>query len=290
MPLRIVFLESICDDPRILSTNYRLKLFNDDYKCRTNDADFEATAKEDFQKRVLAYEQQYEPLTQAEITTAQAAYDLLVGSLRVSNGGKLLELSHVGDSHLCADICPLLQSMHLVQRTIWLMPESSDDAGVLEQLAGRAAAACKATTSTHMTVLCGKSRRATQVAWRFADLLDQQRERPISKHVAATVLSLRNLAIRQRGQYGAGCCNKRAFRNDGLPAESFTDLAWRLRDVILRVERLRECVLVLYPDEEVRDAFLGHFTDAGPQEYTRCQPIIELLRKDDGFAAQEICP
>jgi predicted kinase len=47
----LLFVESICDDAKILEANYLSKLNNDDYRCMDK-----ATAKEDFVKRVAAYE------------------------------------------------------------------------------------------------------------------------------------------------------------------------------------------------------------------------------------------
>lgn len=33
-PCRVLFVESLADDERLLERNYRMKLFNDDYKVR----------------------------------------------------------------------------------------------------------------------------------------------------------------------------------------------------------------------------------------------------------------
>ncbi|CAM9747126.1 unnamed protein product [Ascophyllum nodosum] len=57
----LVFIESICDDPEILSQNYRLKLQNDDYK----NMDPESALK-DFKERVKAYEAVYEAIEDNE--------------------------------------------------------------------------------------------------------------------------------------------------------------------------------------------------------------------------------
>lgn len=46
-PLQVVFIESICDDPVILSRNYDMKLANDDYKGKDP-----AAARADFIQRV----------------------------------------------------------------------------------------------------------------------------------------------------------------------------------------------------------------------------------------------
>ncbi|CAN0173020.1 unnamed protein product, partial [Laminaria digitata] len=57
----LVFIESICDDPEILSQNYKLKLKNEDYKNQDRDA-----ALKDFKQRVKAYETVYETIEDNE--------------------------------------------------------------------------------------------------------------------------------------------------------------------------------------------------------------------------------
>ena len=47
----LLFIESICDDPKVLQQNYTLKLQNQDYKMVAADA-----ALKDFESRVKAYE------------------------------------------------------------------------------------------------------------------------------------------------------------------------------------------------------------------------------------------
>lgn len=48
---RLLFVESICDDPVVLNQNYNMKLENDDYKGMD-----QKKAKADFLERVTAYE------------------------------------------------------------------------------------------------------------------------------------------------------------------------------------------------------------------------------------------
>ena len=52
---KVLFVESICNDPDILSRNYRMKLSNDDYKGQEPEV-----ALRDFIQRVKKYEKVYE--------------------------------------------------------------------------------------------------------------------------------------------------------------------------------------------------------------------------------------
>jgi broad specificity phosphatase PhoE len=56
-PVRLVFVESICNDQATLDNNYRMKLSNDDYRGKDPEA-----ALDDFIERVRQYEMVYEPV------------------------------------------------------------------------------------------------------------------------------------------------------------------------------------------------------------------------------------
>ncbi|KAI1697626.1 6-phosphofructo-2-kinase domain-containing protein [Ditylenchus destructor] len=72
----ILFVESVCDIPEFIHDNVLGKLENDDYK---NVKDKEK-AEEDFRKRIVKYEEQYEPLDKTH--DAQLSY------IRIINAGK----------------------------------------------------------------------------------------------------------------------------------------------------------------------------------------------------------
>jgi 6-phosphofructo-2-kinase len=59
--IKVIFLESICNDQEILTSNYKMKLSNEDYRGMP-----EAEALADFAKRVARYEEVYEELDEDE--------------------------------------------------------------------------------------------------------------------------------------------------------------------------------------------------------------------------------
>eukprot|EP00928_Gymnodinium_smaydae_P071185 TRINITY_DN54845_c0_g1_i1.p1 TRINITY_DN54845_c0_g1~~TRINITY_DN54845_c0_g1_i1.p1 ORF type:complete len:580 (+),score=109.61 TRINITY_DN54845_c0_g1_i1:141-1880(+) len=127
-PLRVVFLESKCDDPAILEANYGAKLSNDDYKGAV---DAEA-ALADFRARVVAYEKQYEPLDDDELLGAARGAIASVSAIRVVNGGRRVELLKLpGRSYATTVISDLLQSMHLKPRKILLVSEAKESVPLL---------------------------------------------------------------------------------------------------------------------------------------------------------------
>ena len=137
--LRVVFLESVCDDARVLDANYDMKLVNDDYKG-ARDA---AAARADFVRRVEAYEAQYEPLSDGEldddappahaarfargasvhdgaVVDAFGRHVAPLAAIRVINGGRKLELCRTGASLIAAPIVELLHATHLAPRHVVL--------------------------------------------------------------------------------------------------------------------------------------------------------------------------
>eukprot|EP00603_Paraphysomonas_imperforata_P011854 CAMPEP_0114478230 /NCGR_PEP_ID=MMETSP0104-20121206/15860_1 /TAXON_ID=37642 ORGANISM="Paraphysomonas imperforata, Strain PA2" /NCGR_SAMPLE_ID=MMETSP0104 /ASSEMBLY_ACC=CAM_ASM_000202 /LENGTH=238 /DNA_ID=CAMNT_0001653379 /DNA_START=39 /DNA_END=755 /DNA_ORIENTATION=- len=93
----LLFVESICDDVKILEQNYLSKLNNDDYREMDK-----AAAKEDFVKRVKAYEEVYQTIDDAE-DDAQISYIKLinVGQKVISrNFSQLLRISTIPSSIL----------------------------------------------------------------------------------------------------------------------------------------------------------------------------------------------
>lgn len=110
-PVRLIFLESICDDNEVLESNYRMKLSNDDY----NGTDAEK-AYNDFKQRVRAYEAVYERLTDAEA----ARYTPPLRYVKTIDAGRKLVCSSC-DGFLMSYLLPLLQSIHLGQRKVSLV-------------------------------------------------------------------------------------------------------------------------------------------------------------------------
>lgn len=87
--VRLLFVESLCDDEELLQRNYRMKLANDDYK---NQADTDA-ALADFLERVRQYEKVYQPITDEEVELLAAKRIYLPaepGLLSPRSGGEAL--------------------------------------------------------------------------------------------------------------------------------------------------------------------------------------------------------
>eukprot|EP00903_Cladosiphon_okamuranus_P011667 g10973.t1 len=103
----LVFIESICDDPEILSQNYKLKLKNDDYKNQDPDK-----ALKDFKQRVKAYEKVYETIEDNED-------DGGIQYIKLYNVGQKVVTRNC-KGYLPSQVAFYLQNIHIGPRKIWL--------------------------------------------------------------------------------------------------------------------------------------------------------------------------
>jgi len=279
-PLRVIFLESICTDERILKDNYQMKLSNDDYKG-TEDS---GAALTDFKNRVEAYEAQYEPLQESELdlfSGKNSDVAMPIGSVQIFDGGQKITCCRTGSSLVAAPMISLLHAMHLTRRLILLVPETDEHGRCLpakdmakllttiEQQEGRT-----------IDVICGTSKHGVKIAQHLSGVRSEWSN--TLKQRPRCVLNLRALQGR-----AAGSCDGSAME------ENYADLVRRMRvEVILLLERLPRSVLVVSPGDDVRRVLLAHF--CGCQEDSIADldmpenGVLELLRDHKGYSCREL--
>ena len=117
-PLRLVFVENICNDEAILRHSYRLKLSNGDYFGQDPDK-----AQADFISRIRQYEKVYETITDTEAQGFESEFHTNGGVLRyvqtVDAGRKLIASGC--SSYLMSHLVSLLQTVHLFPRKISIL-------------------------------------------------------------------------------------------------------------------------------------------------------------------------
>jgi len=307
-PLRIVFLESICNKPDMLEANYRMKMHNDDYKD-AKDAD---AALSDFMKRVSAYVEQYEPLEDDEVTmssgTLASDYLTRCGLVRMVNGGQKLELCNLGSSMVMLNISMLLSCFHLMPRRLLFVPEDSVDATEVAALLRDAEAEDE--EGRPVDVICSASSRSVDLARQIEMMVPRSAVRPNASTIEGSfqpraIFSLCNM--NPLGGCSRGVCpesgSSHSAHGDASPGsecsgsqfrrETFMALVQRLKDVILTIERLPRSLIVLCPTEEVLRVLLAHFhgcpADMRPWNMVLPRgPIIELQRDHAGFAWRSV--
>lgn len=120
--IHVLFIESVCDDEEILTTNYRMKLSNADYKSWDP---VEALA--DFRNRVSLYEKVYEPIDDR--------YEGALSYIRLINIGRRVT-GNLCHGLLKSELLFYLANVHVKRRRIWLVRsgETVNDTGSLRGL------------------------------------------------------------------------------------------------------------------------------------------------------------
>lgn len=282
-PLRVIFLESLCTDPKILQDNYQMKLSNDDYKGAESDA-----ALDDFKKRVEAYEAQYEPLQESEmdlLQNRQSSVAMPVGSVQIYDGGQKITCCRTGSSLVAAPLISLLHAMHLTRRQILLAPETdSHGLGLPPQCFAEILKREEMKENRVMDVICGTSKHAVRIA---QELSKVDRAVDAEKRCRAQrprcVLNLR--ALQGRTSDGSA--------DGSVVAENYADLVRRMRvEVLLLLERLPRAVLVICPGEDVRRVLCAHFVGCSENSIADLEmpsmAVLELTRDHKGYSCDEI--
>ncbi|VDK75662.1 unnamed protein product [Anisakis simplex] len=105
---RCFFVESICDDEKIIESNITdVKINSPDYKGLMT----EEQAKEDFIKRINNYKKMYEPLDEV--------YDKDLAYIKVINAGRSFFVHNV-NGHVQSRVVYFLMNIHLLPRAIYL--------------------------------------------------------------------------------------------------------------------------------------------------------------------------
>jgi hypothetical protein len=118
---RVIFVESVCNDPAIVNSNVReTKLQSPDYAGKSTD---EAVA--DFLQRIAHYATVYQPMDETE----GWAY------IRLVDAGRKVE-SHRINGYLQGRIMTFLASLYIRPRPIWLTRHGESLDNVMERIGG----------------------------------------------------------------------------------------------------------------------------------------------------------
>lgn len=124
--VHLLFVESICDDPKILERNYSSKLANGDYKDKDP-----IVAMADFTSRVKKYEEVYEELVDEE-DGGRIAF------IKVYNVG-LKVVTRKCAGYVPSQVAFHLMNVHISPRKIWLSRHSENQDQIRGFLGGTSA-------------------------------------------------------------------------------------------------------------------------------------------------------
>jgi 6-phosphofructo-2-kinase/fructose-2,6-biphosphatase 2 len=115
--LRLLFLESCCDEPDVIAANVELKVSmgDPDYKEMTRE-----DARADFLRRIKQYEASYQPVDTVDHRDEPAASsgEKHLSYLKVINVGKQVIANHI-HGYLQSRIAYYLMNLHLKPRSIY---------------------------------------------------------------------------------------------------------------------------------------------------------------------------
>ncbi|RHY63298.1 hypothetical protein DYB34_010061, partial [Aphanomyces astaci] len=281
---QVMHIELVCDNPSLLEANYLRKLKNEDY-----DGMDPQVALNDFRQRVAKYEKVYETVQDSE------------------NDGTAGEkvLARYCQNFIPSQIVSFLQNIHVHPRKIWLVrpgPNKNGVRGILggdEELTdeGHAIASALGTfmesavqdNKGYVDVWLSPMKRATQTA-------EYIRQDHVTRTVTTTLLNevgggdfagytFEELEAEFPQHVKARRTDKLYYRYPGAGGESYMDLIFRLRPLVIEFERKkRDCLVIC--SESVLRCLMGYFTgvdaDDVPHLPTKKGVVFELSPHRDG--------
>ncbi|XP_041860336.1 6-phosphofructo-2-kinase/fructose-2,6-bisphosphatase 1 isoform X1 [Melanotaenia boesemani] len=272
---KVFFVESICDDPEIITENIKqVKFGSPDYI----DRDFDE-AMEDFIQRIECYKTTYTPIDDEK--------DRKLSYIKIFDVGSRYLVNRVQD-HIQSRIVYYLMNIHVTPRSIYLSRHGESELNLVGRIGGDS----------------GLSPRGQKYANALASFIRGQKIKDLkvwTSHMKRTIQTAETLGVQYEqwkalNEIDAGVCEELTYEEiqENLPeefalrdqdkyryrypkGESYEDLVHRLEPVIMELER-QENVLVICHQAVMR-CLLAYFLDKPAEElpYLRC-PLHTVLK------------
>ncbi|KAK9465063.1 6-phosphofructo-2-kinase-domain-containing protein [Lipomyces arxii] len=298
--LKVLFLESVCDDKELLEQNIRLKLSGPDYKGQDPDV-----ALADFRMRVKNYEKTYETIGDAEEKVDGFQY------VKMINVGKKVVAYNI-QGFLAGQAVFFLLNFNLAERQIWITRHGESEDNIKGRLGGDASLSHKGEkyakalaafmdyqrtefrrrqlermamqldvsrlsskpstpqgelAEPHFCVWTSMLKRSVETSkWFDEDTYDIKQMRMLNELGSGSYDGMTYEEIKQKypKEYQARMQNKTGYRYPGVGGESYLDVLNRLRPVIVEVERMQDHVLLI-GHRVVARVLLAYFMNLGRQ-------------------------
>ncbi|KAK9457963.1 6-phosphofructo-2-kinase-domain-containing protein [Dipodascopsis uninucleata] len=299
--LKVLFLESVCDDKELLEQNIRLKLSGPDYRGQDPNI-----ALADFRMRVRNYEKTYETIGDEEEEIEGFQY------VKMINVGRKV-VAYNTQGFLAGQAVFFLLNFNLAERQIWLTRHGESEDNVKGRLGGDASLSQKGekyakalarfidyqkdsfrrrqlemhallprlsqrsssqpTTpkgepiEPHFCVWTSMLKRSIETAkWFDEDKYDIKQMRMLNELGTGAYDGMTYEEIKQKfpAEYNARMSDKIGYRYPGVGGESYLDVINRLRPVIVEVERMQDHVLLI-GHRVVARVLLAYFLNLGRQ-------------------------
>jgi broad specificity phosphatase PhoE len=269
---RVVFIESICDDPEIIDTNVRqTKLFSPDYVGIPADE-----AVRDFRLRIGHYARAYETVGHEE------------GSfIKIVDVGKTV-IAHRIEGYLPARLVFFLLNVHIEPRSIWLTRHGESEYNVEGRIGGDsplsprgavyadhlAAAMRERSKGAAFAVWTSTLRRTTETAERLTVVTRPWRALDEIDSGICDGMTYSEIAESMPGEFAGRTADK--FRYRYPRGESYQDVIQRLEPVIFELERERAPVLIIGHQAVLR-ALYAYLMDQPPDACPRIPLPLHAL-------------
>ncbi|XP_062563270.1 6-phosphofructo-2-kinase/fructose-2,6-bisphosphatase isoform X4 [Armigeres subalbatus] len=262
MGFKLFFVESICDDPRIIEQNImEVKVSSPDYRNMNMDE-----ALNDFRLRIEHYQERYEPLVE-EIETN-------LSYMKIYNTGEKVVV-HKHEGHIQSRIVYYLMNIHITPRTIYLTRHGESEHNLKGLIGGD-------------SILSDRGRRYSQALAKYIEEQQIEGLRVWTSWLKRTIQTVADVTAPQErwkalNEIDAGICeemtyeqiqsnfpqefkardqNKFAYRYPR--GESYEDLVVRLEPVMMELERQGNVLVVSH--QAVLRCVLAYFLDKTADE------------------------
>ncbi|VDO80457.1 unnamed protein product [Heligmosomoides polygyrus] len=265
-PFRLFFIESVCDDPKIIDSNItEVKINSPDYKGIMSHED----AKQDFLKRIENYKLQYEPLDEEE--------DEDLSFIKVINAGKSFYVNNV-NGHVQSRVVYFLMNIHLLPRSIYLTRHGESEYNQLGRLGGDSPLSengikfaeklkdyFENENLSHLRIWSSQRIRAAQTAAYLKENATNTEFWKVLDEIDAGIcegLTYEDFERRYPVQFAERDRDKYHYRYPN--GESYEDLVTRLEPVIMELERQSNILVISH--QAVLRCVLAYFTNKSPDE------------------------
>ncbi|KAJ6810716.1 6-phosphofructo-2-kinase/fructose-2,6-bisphosphatase-like [Iris pallida] len=285
---KIIFLETICNDERIIERNIRLKIQQSpDY---AEEPDFDA-GLQDFKSRLANYEKVYEPVE-------EGSYIKMID--KVSGHGGQIQVNNIS-GYLPGRIVFFLVNTHLTPRPILLTRHGESRDNVRGRIGGDTALSESGEIYAKKLANFVEKRLKSE---RTASIWTSTLQRTII--TASPIVGFPKIQWRALDEINAGVCDgmtyeeikrnmpeeyesrkKDALRYRYPRGESYLDVIQRLEPVIIELERQRAPVVVISHQAVLR-ALYGYFADRPLEEIPHIEvPLHTIIEIQMGVTGVE---
>ncbi|XP_077467266.1 6-phosphofructo-2-kinase/fructose-2,6-bisphosphatase-like [Stigmatopora argus] len=272
---KVFFVESICDDPEIITENVKqVKFGSPDYVNRSME-----DAMEDFAQRIECYKSSYTPIDDEK--------DRKLSYIKIYEVGKRYLVNLVRD-HIQSRIVYYLMNIHVAPRSIYLSRHGESQLNLLGRIGGDSglsdrgreyAAALKTFIQSQkihdLKVWTSHMKRTTQTATILGVQYEQWKA--LNEIDAGVCEELTYEEIQEQFPEEFALRDQDKFRYRYPKGESYEDLVHRLEPVIMELERQENILVICH--QAVMRCLLAYFLDKAADKlpYLLC-PLHTVLK------------